>query len=162
MPYKDKQTKLQYDREYAAAHREYAKKKARLWRLNNPKKSREYSAKRRAIYRKDHPLRKIPKEILELNNKIASRVWKIRQRTSMPFDKTLLLLLQQDNIQKYGVLSCYLCEKPILKGKDHIEHRLPKSRGGDNSYANLAIACGTCNRKKSNKTVEEYCGHKNT
>ncbi len=65
-------------------------------------------------------------------------------------------VVYEDNIKKYGTLTCYLCLKPILFGKDHLEHRIPLSRGGNNEYNNLAIACQGCNCKKHAKTEIEY------
>ncbi len=62
----------------------------------------------------------------------------------------------EDNIKKYGTLTCYLCEKPTPFGKDNLEHKIPLSRGGTNKYDNLAIACQKCNYKKHNKTEQEY------
>lgn len=62
----------------------------------------------------------------------------------------------EDNIKKYGTLTCYLCSKPIQFGKDHLEHKNPLSRGGTNKRDNLEIACQKCNSKKHNKTEEEY------
>lgn len=62
----------------------------------------------------------------------------------------------EDNIKKYGTLTCYLCEKPIKFGQDSLEHKIPLSRGGTNKYENLAIAHLSCNKKKHNKTENEY------
>ena len=36
------------------------------------------------------------------------------------------------------------------------ETDLPWSRGGDNSLANLTVACASCNRSKSDRTPEEW------
>ena len=36
-----------------------------------------------------------------------------------------------------------------------IDHVLPKSRGGGNTWANLVTCCKSCNRIKDNKTPEE-------
>lgn len=36
-----------------------------------------------------------------------------------------------------------------------VDHVIPKSRGGDNSWTNLVTCCSPCNRKKGNKTPEE-------
>jgi 5-methylcytosine-specific restriction endonuclease McrA len=62
----------------------------------------------------------------------------------------------EDNIKKYGTLTCYLCEKPIKFGKDGLEHKIPISRGGKHRYDNLEIACLRCNSIKSNRTIEEF------
>lgn len=37
-----------------------------------------------------------------------------------------------------------------------LDHKLPKTRGGDNSVDNLVLSCRICNREKSNMTAEEY------
>ena len=37
----------------------------------------------------------------------------------------------------------------------HSEERKIKS-GGDNNYYNLGVSCSQCNRKKHDKTEEEY------
>jgi 5-methylcytosine-specific restriction endonuclease McrA len=68
----------------------------------------------------------------------------------------IIQLVYEDNIKQFGTLTCYLCLKPILFGKDHLEHRIPLSRNGTNKYNNLAIACQQCNCKKHAKTEEEY------
>jgi len=65
-------------------------------------------------------------------------------------------LVYEDNIKKFGTLTCYLCLVPIGFGKDHLEHKTPLSRGGNNHYDNLAVACAKCNLKKRNKTVDEF------
>lgn len=65
-------------------------------------------------------------------------------------------MVYEDNIKKYGTLSCYLCLEPVPFGKDHLEHKKPLARGGSNEYDNLAVACQSCNCKKHTKTYEEY------
>lgn len=70
--------------------------------------------------------------------------------------KAVLQLLYEDNIKKYGTLTCYLCLKNIEFGKDNIEHKIPISRGGNNLYNNLSISCKSCNCKKRIRTLEEY------
>lgn len=42
---------------------------------------------------------------------------------------------------------CYLCgDKPH---RYHVDHVIPKARGGTDDFANLALACPTCNIRKS-------------
>ena len=65
-------------------------------------------------------------------------------------------LVYEDNIKRFGTLTCYLCLHPIKFCKDHLEHKTPLSRGGTNEYNNLAVACQKCNLKKYNKTEEEF------
>lgn len=71
-------------------------------------------------------------------------------------DVKIIQTVYEDNIKKYGTLTCYLCLKPIVFKKDSLEHKIPLSRDGTNEYNNLAIAHISCNAKKHNKTEEEY------
>ena len=40
----------------------------------------------------------------------------------------------------------------------HLDHILPRSRGGKNTLENLTVACVPCNQSKSWKTPEEWKG----
>lgn len=40
----------------------------------------------------------------------------------------------------------------------HIEHKIPKYKGGSNSIENLVPSCVKCNRAKGIKTAEEFLG----
>jgi len=65
-------------------------------------------------------------------------------------------LVYEDNIKKFGTLTCYLCLEPIKFKEDHLEHKIPLSKGGNNLYHNLAVACKKCNLTKHAKTEKEY------
>lgn len=49
--------------------------------------------------------------------------------------------------------SCCYCNRrrPL-----QIEHKVPIARGGTNHISNIALACGTCNRRKHTKTHREF------
>ena len=38
----------------------------------------------------------------------------------------------------------------------HIEHKIPRSRGGKDTHSNKQLVCGPCNNRKSDKTDGEY------
>lgn len=69
---------------------------------------------------------------------------------------SILQIVYEDNIKKYGRLTCYLCNKHISFGDDSLDHKIPAVKGGTNDYENLAISHLSCNRKKSIKTEFEY------
>ncbi len=137
------------------------------WYLKNKekisKKTKEYRDKNRNLINykrkeKRHQLgisvkyntgKRIPK-------KIYNQRYKALKKAGGELTIKRIQMVYEDNIKKYGTLTCYLCLNPILFGRDELEHKTPLSRGGTNEYSNLAITCKKCNNKKFNKTVEEY------
>ncbi len=109
-----------------AHDRNYRNKVSREWRKNNPLKVKTSNHKRRI-------------KIKSINFETIQYVY-------------------ETNIKKYGTLTCYLCLNPIPFGarQDHLEHKIPLSRGGDNEKENLDIACQNCNCSKNNKTEQEF------
>jgi hypothetical protein len=68
----------------------------------------------------------------------------------------------QINILTYEQYTCELCYKtPLYKNKTNesrwrpdlltADHILPISKGGGNSFKNLRVLCGECNRERDNK-----------
>lgn len=88
--------------------------------------------------------------------KLYRKQWKYRLKKAGKLEIKTIQQVYEDNIKRFGTLTCYLCLKPILFGKDHLEHKTPLVRGGNNERNNLDIACAKCNLSKNNKTVEEY------
>lgn len=62
------------------------------------------------------------------------------------------LRINRQRIFKRDNFRCAYCDSQKNLTIDHI---LPKSRGGDNSWINLITCCRNCNRYKDNKTPEE-------
>ena len=58
----------------------------------------------------------------------------------------------RDNIFKRDGNKCLYCDS---RRNLTIDHVLPRSRGGDNSWENLATCCTKCNSKKGYMTPEE-------
>jgi 5-methylcytosine-specific restriction endonuclease McrA len=88
--------------------------------------------------------------------RLRAKIKKAWSRYPGLLTKKMLQDVYEDNIKKYGTLTCYLCKKPITFEEDSLDHKIPASREGTNEYSNLAIAHLKCNKKKSTKTVEEY------
>lgn len=61
-----------------------------------------------------------------------------------------------ENRMFYGVLTCWLCFKPIVGEHGHLEHDLEPVRGGLNIKGNLGVAHGACNLSKGIRTRAEY------
>lgn len=132
-----------YSKTYYELHKEQINRKTRLYRLKN----KTYFIKYNNNYRKTHP------EITKYHHQIRSaRIRGLGKRLTI----NIIQRVYEDNIKKYGTLTCYLCLNPTPFKKDHLEHKIPLSRGGTNDYSNLAISCEKCNYEKHNKTEEEY------
>ena len=50
---------------------------------------------------------------------------------------------------------CQYCAKYFPSEKLTMDHVMPKSRGGGNSWTNIVTACKKCNQRKGNRTPEE-------
>ena len=86
----------------------------------------------------------------------AGRAYRKAQKLNRGMAFQTIQLVYESNIKKFGRLTCYLCLIPIDFGNNHLEHKMPLSRGGTNAFENLDVACANCNRKKHTKTVEEF------
>ena len=80
----------------------------------------------------------------------------VRMKIAGKLLKETVQMVYEDNIKKYGTLTCYLCLKSIIFGADHLEHKTPIARRGTNKYDNLAIACVSCNLSKKSMTESEF------
>jgi len=50
---------------------------------------------------------------------------------------------------------CHYCGQKVNQDNATIDHKIPMSKGGNNSKENLVTACVECNSIKSGKTLEE-------
>ena len=52
---------------------------------------------------------------------------------------------------------CQYCGKRLPKHELTIDHVMPRSRGGADTWENLVLACVKCNVRKGNRTPDEAC-----
>jgi len=67
----------------------------------------------------------------------------------VPYKK---IILSRKNILRRDNHRCQFCG---VSSNLTIDHIIPKSRGGEDSWENLITACIKCNNKKGNKTLDE-------
>lgn len=82
-----------------------------------------------------------------LNDKIQ----KFKRRNGL--DAHDLKKVIEANLLKYGINRCEACGK-IIDKKYHIDHIIPVSEGGNNSFENLQLLCPKCNFKKRTKIID--------
>lgn len=143
-----------YNKEYNKNYREKNR-----YILNEKKRNLRHQLGISKLYRDEWLKRRI-NPFAKSNSKEYKRFYRRRYKTFKKNGGILSIqTIQQvyeDNIKQFNTLTCYLCLKPITFGKDHLEHKIPLSRGGTNIKDNLDIACQKCNNKKYNKTEIEY------
>ena len=59
------------------------------------------------------------------------------------------------NIFKRDNNTCAYCGLKFMQKDLTVEHIIPRSQGGNNSWHNLITACATCNNKKGANTPEQ-------
>lgn len=63
--------------------------------------------------------------------------------------------LTRENIYKRDNYECVYCGNNMIKILT-LDHVIPQSKGGKNSWDNLVTACKRCNSEKADLTLEEY------
>lgn len=76
-------------------------------------------------------------------------VIRLRKYIRIPYKR---IVLSRRNIMRRDNHTCQYCG---IKSDLTLDHILPRSRGGRDSWENLATACNRCNVKKGNRTPEE-------
>lgn len=79
--------------------------------------------------------------------KLKRMVTAIRKATQISYSKY--------NVHIRDNHTCQYCSKKLNNKTATIDHILPKSRGGQNTWENTVTACGVCNTRKDNKTPRE-------
>ena len=143
---------VEYRKLFRKENRDRLLKTTRAWRESNPDKVSVYKKKYNSIPR------------VKLANLVRNSK---RQRNLSTLSVAVVQQVYEENIKKYGTLTCELCFKPIQFGQDSLEHFHPVSRkdtyiGFDiNERSNLGVAHGRgsvelCNQRKNNKTMKEW------
>lgn len=82
---------------------------------------------------------------------ISDRVIRLVEYIRIPFAKLKLAKPSRAMIYKRDNNKCQYCGSTR---KLTIDHVIPRSKGGDDTWENLVVACSTCNTKKGDKFLE--------
>lgn len=75
---------------------------------------------------------------------------RLRVYIKVPYKK---IVLSRKNILRRDNHKCIYCQRADLQLT--IDHIIPKSKGGDDTWENLVTACVKCNNKKGDRSPEE-------
>lgn len=134
----------------------YMKLYKKQWNRNNKEKRAGYD-KQYHLKNEEH-IAEYHKQWLKTPSGKASKQAIRHNRRTLEKDltKETVQHVYEDNIKKYGTLTCILCGEPVEFVDSSLEHLTPLSRGGSNNYENLGIAHLTCNIRKQAKTLNEW------
>lgn len=94
----------------------------------------------------DYPDRKIRTVTDEFS---YPSVIRLRRYINIPYNR---IVLSRHNVMKRDNNRCQYCRRSKNLTIDHV---LPRSRGGKDTWENLVTACDDCNVRKGNRTPEE-------
>ena len=83
---------------------------------------------------------------------LSSRVIRLLNYVKLPLSKIMNITPSRSMIYKRDNNTCQYCGS---KSKLTIDHVLPRSKGGKDTWENLVVACSSCNTKKSDKLLEQ-------
>ncbi len=93
--------------------------------------------------------------VLLMKNKaqaLGKRVIRLVNYIKLPYAKLMQTKPSRSMIYKRDGHKCQYCGSTKELTIDHI---IPRSRGGEDSWENLVVACMPCNSRKSDKLLEE-------
>jgi 5-methylcytosine-specific restriction endonuclease McrA len=82
---------------------------------------------------------------------ISERVIRLLNYIKVPINYAARCKPSRAMIYKRDRNSCQYCGSTTRLTIDHV---LPRSKGGDDSWENLVVACSSCNTKKGNRLLE--------
>jgi ribosomal protein L35 len=105
----------------------------------------------------------------KIANRVAAHNHNRKRALAGRLDPKTVQQVYEENIKKYGTLTCELCFKPVIFGQDAIEHDVPISRRDEfpnvriHARENLSVAHGVgsiqnCNSCKGTMTKKEWFG----
>ena len=142
-------------RRYSAAFRKRYPEKVRETNLRISSANREDRRERARRYSQEHPgYQKRWRE----NNRDKYHAKTHRRRSLELGASGSFTHLDIDIIRKNQRGKCWYCGTDLSKTGEHIDHRVPLSRGGSNWPENLVLTCPKCNLSKGSKLPHEWNG----
>lgn len=134
--------------------------------LNNQRRDRKNNVLKTKIKRFQHYPSKISKNEESIRKRIEDilknkiRGFCLTEKVKGRYARCKTTFKVKDLIDKIESNPvCYLTGRPINleEGRSyHLDHIIPRSKGGDNSLDNCGLACKVANQAKTDMTLEEF------
>jgi hypothetical protein len=82
---------------------------------------------------------------------ISAKVIRLVEYIKVPFSKINAMKPSRNMIYKRDGHKCQYCGSTR---KLTIDHVMPRSKGGEDSWSNMVVACSSCNTEKGDKLLE--------
>ena len=89
----------------------------------------------------------------EKAQRLSSRVIRLVNYIKLPLKRIMANKPSRNLIHKRDDYKCQYCGSYSSLTIDHV---IPRSRGGENTWDNMVSACISCNTRKGDKTPEEW------
>ena len=150
----------QWQRDHYHNNKKQLNEQHKKYYLNNKESCLEYGQQWREK-NKEHTAKRAKQWRQTPNGKASLSASRSNRRALQKgLTKETVQRVYEDNIKKYGTLTCILCNNPIAFGEDSLDHLTPLSRVGTNDYENLGIAHLICNLRKGTMTLKEWFAKK--
>lgn len=145
-------------KKYRLENKDRKKEYQKKYYAKNKEKLKKYKKKYHTEHKEEARLRN-KKYFQTPKGKLATKRSNIKRRAHGVIKMDTFKRLLNANILKHGMICCERCKKGCIDNR-HIDHILPISKGGDNSYDNLQIFCSHCNCSK-HADIIDYRQNKN-
>jgi len=82
-------------------------------------------------------------------------VIRLKKFVHVTYERLTFVSFTKRNVHLRDAYRCQYCNKQCEHGNIGVDHILPESRGGLNTWNNVVTCCHTCNMIKDNKTPQE-------
>lgn len=152
-PEKVKEEKKRHNNKYPEKVKEDSRRRFKIYYAKCPEKRKENNRK---YYAKNSEKVKgyVKKYRQTFMGRLIIKQKNIKRRGNGSIKTSTIEQIINENILKYGVITCEKCKKQCFDNY-HIDHIVPVSKGGNNSYNNLQILCAKCNLEKHTE-IKDY------
>lgn len=125
--------------------------------LNNKERYNQISAEWNKTHKAEHMVshnkwkNKNPDNVKAVRTRYENRrrAWERNTDSRVTTEQINKLIKDSENI-------CFWCDEEIPRGKMHLDHIYPLSKGGKDENNNLVVSCEDCNKRKANKLPEVW------